>query len=87
VRVEEGANMKTYTCPVCGYDGLPLPPEDWSICPCCSCEFGYSDNSWTHEELREEWVANGMQWHHLDVPKPENWLPTEQLKNVIKAQI
>lgn len=43
--------MKTYTCPICGYDGLDEPPygmdsntASYDICPCCCFEYGYSED-------------------------------------------
>lgn len=43
--------MKTYTCPICGYDGLDeLPYEkdtyapSYEICSCCRFEYGYSED-------------------------------------------
>ncbi|MCR6105792.1 hypothetical protein HXA34_05745 [Salipaludibacillus agaradhaerens] len=43
--------MKTYICPICGYDGLDAPPYEihshsasYDICPCCYFEYGYSED-------------------------------------------
>lgn len=43
--------MKTYNCPICGYDGLDEPPYElasnassYDICPCCNFEYGYSED-------------------------------------------
>ncbi|NPC90765.1 hypothetical protein HOO54_05030 [Bacillus sp. WMMC1349] len=42
--------MRSYTCPVCGFNGLDEPPYDeynigsYDICPCCNFEFGYSED-------------------------------------------
>ena len=32
-----------FQCPVCGYDQLPGPPANFSICSCCGTEFGNDD--------------------------------------------
>jgi hypothetical protein len=38
----------TYSCPVCGLDGLQEPGDaefaSFEICPCCGTEFGYDDD-------------------------------------------
>lgn len=42
--------MKTYICPVCGYDGLDEEPygknfnPSYNICECCGFEYGYSED-------------------------------------------
>ncbi|WP_243290957.1 hypothetical protein [Bacillus sp. FJAT-47783] len=42
--------MKTYICPVCGYDGLDEAPygknfnPSYDICVCCGFEYGYSED-------------------------------------------
>lgn len=68
-----------YTCTVCGFDELPHPPRDYTICFCCGTEFGYTDFNTSHEELRERWIANGMHWPGKSFPVPPNWNPYEQL--------
>jgi hypothetical protein len=73
-----------YTCPVCGYQKLRRPPEDYLICPSCGTEFGYTDFSRTWEELREEWKANGMQWYSPVIPKPFDFNPTLQLQELFE---
>jgi hypothetical protein len=78
-----------FECPVCGFDKLKRPPGDFSICPCCGTEFGYSDSGteplWAiHELLREEWINAGAQWHSRIVPHPANWNPWMQ---IIKAKL
>ena len=72
--------MNTYMCPVCGYDKLDYPPEDYNICPCCATEFGISDVNWTIVELRHDWVARGMKWWYEDELPSKEWNPYEQLK-------
>ena len=69
----------TYTCPVCGYAALKYPPKDYTICPSCGTEFGYTDFATTHEELRNQWIASGARWHNRRTPPPPNWDPFEQL--------
>ncbi len=71
-----------YTCPVCGYDELQHAPTDYSICPCCSTEFGSSDFGWSHGELRREWIQEGAKWSEDFLPEPPFWSPIEQLRNV-----
>ena len=68
-----------YTCPVCGYGELRYPPSDYSICPSCGTEFGYSDFATSHDELRSIWIAAGMHWHSGAVPRPPAWNPLAQL--------
>jgi len=68
-----------YTFPVCGYNELLHPPDDYMICPCCGTEFGYTDFNATHEELRERWIKSGMSWHSESFPEPPNWDPYGQL--------
>ena len=72
----------TYTCPVCGYNKLHHPPEDWLICPCCLTEFGYSDVNWGVEELRREWIASGAEWGSKATPQPIGYNPESQLRNI-----
>jgi len=70
----------TFTCPVCGYDRMPFPPEDHHICSCCGTEFGYEDIRRTHEELREEWLSRGAPWFSNAVRPPHGWDPIQQLQ-------
>jgi hypothetical protein len=65
------------TCPVCLYGSLPYPPRDYHICPCCGTEFGNDDARFTHEQLREAWIAGGARWF-FGRP-PEHWNPWVQL--------
>jgi hypothetical protein len=78
-----------HTCPVCGYDRLKRPPEDFLICPCCGTEFGYSDAGpkgakFMHQLLREEWIRGGLRWHSITTVQPYLWNPSDQL---IRAQM
>jgi hypothetical protein len=66
-----------FRCPVCGYPSLPYPPNGYHICPCCSTEFGNDDVYYTHEQLREMWIAGGADWF-FGRP-PEHWNPWTQL--------
>lgn len=66
-----------YRCPVCGFAALPYRPSDYHICPCCSTEFGSDDADYTHEQLREMWVAGGATWFFGQ--QPEHWNPWTQL--------
>lgn len=69
-----------YTCPVCGYEKLEHPPQDFNICPCCYTEFGYEDHIVSPVELRKEWIRNGMRWEGANVMSvPLGWNPVEQL--------
>ena len=69
----------TYICPVCGYDELTQPPENFSICECCGTEFGNDDFDRSHAELRREWISNDMPWFSRSVPAPKNWSSLRQL--------
>jgi|HubBroStandDraft_1064217.scaffolds.fasta_scaffold816142_2 hypothetical protein len=62
-----------YSCPVCGFDQMPFPPEDHSICSCCGTEFGYHDRNRSHSELREAWVAKGTPWFSAALKPPVGW--------------
>ena len=65
--------MNNYTCPVCGNGHMLHPATDYNICPCCRTEFGVSDYSWTHEELRQDWIENGAKWMGKYVSEPPGW--------------
>lgn len=68
-----------YLCPVCGCGELPHAPKDYMICPCCGTEFGYTDFTASHEELRDAWLASGAKWHSRRIHPPEDWSPLRQL--------
>src|SRR5258708_1117129 len=74
--------MPTYTCPVCGYDRLEEPPEDWSICPSCLTMFGYSDYHRDVSILREAWITSGAMWGSKYIQRPPFWDPVKQLRNI-----
>lgn len=61
-----------YTCPVCDYPDLETDPIErfFNICPQCGTEFGYSDFSKSHAELRAEWIAGGRKWWSESKPDP-----------------
>lgn len=75
-----------FQCPVCGYDRLRRPPEDYLICACCGTEFGYDDFADTHEgrqhrwdQLRQRWIDRGMRWFSPVTQPPPGWDAEEQL--------
>ena len=67
----------TYTCPVCFYDQLAEPPENYSICVCCGTEFGNDDETHSHAELREAWIRSGSKWFFGQ--PPAGWNAAQQL--------
>lgn len=67
-----------YQCPVCFYDGLPYPPQDYHICLCCGTEFGNDDGDFSHAQLREMWIASGAEWFFRN--PPSGWNPWVQLQ-------
>ncbi len=79
--------MKQYTCPVCGYGELAEPPYDYTICPSCGTEFGYTDSTRTHQELRQQWIASGRHWHSRVTPRPINWDADKQLERVLNPVV
>jgi len=72
--------MVTYTCPVCGYDGLEYPPAEFMICPSCGTEFGNDDFELSYAELRQRWINNGMRWWSDARAAPKGWNPFRQLQ-------
>lgn len=60
---------------------MTRPPTDYLICPSCGTEFGYDDFATTHEELRNEWIANGSHWFSQATLPPPNWNSITQLSN------
>jgi hypothetical protein len=72
----------TYTCPVCAFNALELPPENFTICPCCGTEFGYNDATRTYRELRNNWLRLGGQWFDMEDEhflRLQHWSAWEQL--------
>lgn len=79
--------MRTYTCPICGYDGLsesPGPdPKHWGsheICPCCQWQFGYNNPNQI-SQYRASWVEAGAQWFQAE-KRPFGWSLSSQLANI-----
>jgi hypothetical protein len=77
----DGVLVMPFTCPVCAYPSLQSPPENFSICPSCGTEFGFDDAGKSHEELRRQWITDGLQWFNDLVPRPLNWDAWKQLAN------
>jgi hypothetical protein len=77
MREKEVSGM--HTCPVCWFANLPYPATDYNICPCCGTEFGNDDDVSTWDELREIWIAKGMQWFFGH--PPYGWSAEAQLLN------
>lgn len=75
-----------YVCPVCAYPEMEEPDVDefgcstFYICPCCGTEFGYTDSTLSHEELRRGWIESGAQWFSKVTLPPANWSATDQLR-------
>jgi hypothetical protein len=70
-----------HTCPVCGYQGLEGPPQDFLICPSCGVEFGYHDANRSAAELRRDWIAQGASWHSTVEQPPRGWNAVRQLSD------
>ena len=68
-----------HTCPVCGFNELPQPAEDFAICPSCGTEFGYHDSRASFDELRREWMGRGVPWSSPVLEPPMGWEPFIQL--------
>lgn len=80
-------------CPACGFTLNFAPLDDnappYEICPCCGIQFDYTDaaddlegRKKLHEEYREWWISQGMQWWSKGRVAPPNWDPKEQLKRI-----
>lgn len=67
-----------FTCPVCYYDNMPDPPEDYNICPSCGTEFENDDAVASHAELRNRWITGGARWFFRQ--PPVGWNAWEQLQ-------
>lgn len=72
-----------FICPVCGYDRLPGPAEDYLICPSCGTEFGNDDFEYSHDELRSRWLDDGARWWSKTTPAPPAWDPIGQVMRVM----
>jgi hypothetical protein len=66
-----------FLCPVCYYNQMPDPPQDYNICPCCGTEFGYDDEFKSFGQLRSDWIAAGMRWFFRQ--PPSFWNPALQI--------
>jgi hypothetical protein len=66
-----------HRCPVCFFDHLSYPPEDYHICPCCGTEFENDDAEFTYEELRHQWILGGALWFYEQ--PPAGWNAWKQL--------
>jgi hypothetical protein len=58
-----------FTCPVCGFRDVGLPPfgdgqDKWyqEICPSCGTQFGLDDCNLSHADLRRRWIEGGTRW-------------------------
>jgi len=71
--------MNLFSCPVCGFDQMPDPPQDYTICSCCGTEFGLDDVGESHASLRSKWIAKGAPWFSDELEPPNLWNPFEQL--------
>jgi hypothetical protein len=75
--------MTTFTCPVCGFTGMEIPPENHAICPCCGTHFAYDDVMHSYRELRNRWLKAGGHWFNIEVPHAFNdqrdWSAWKQL--------
>src|SRR5271166_2962949 len=69
----------SFRCPVCFFDQLPYPPEDYHICPCCGTEFGNDDLEFSYDELRYRWILGGARWFYEQPPL--GWSAAAQLAN------
>ncbi|MGI8849196.1 MAG: hypothetical protein ACR2HT_03400 [Pyrinomonadaceae bacterium] len=75
--------MSYHLCPVCGYKKMTHPPNDYYICPCCGTEFEADDFEVSHSRLRQKWQDNKMQWFSRRTPKPYDYNPELQLRNLL----
>lgn len=82
-----GPDPKDRTCPVCGYPSLFEPPHtpgggaSYEICPSCGFQFGVSadDEGISFETWRGRWLADGMAWSSVSIPRPSDWDAAAQL--------
>ena len=71
-----------YICPVCGYSGMPYPPQDDNICSCCGTHFGYHDLRLSFDELRDRWIQRDSPWFSSAVQRPPGWDAKQQLNKL-----
>lgn len=79
----------SFVCPVCRFPDLYEQPvyEDGGVsdemCPSCGFQFGYDGNSESSfEEWRLDWISRGMPWSSRGIPRPSDWNPEAQLRNL-----
>ena len=77
-------------CHICGYRLEHVcrtdehTPPDFSICPCCGCEFGYEDATRTAvERYRNDWTRKGCPWFD-ESQRPADWDREAQLSRVVR---
>lgn len=75
-------SQPTYLCPVCGYDGLDLPPDNHTICPSCGTQFGLDTLLHSVDELRLRWLALGARWWSESDVAPPGWDGRRQVQRV-----
>lgn len=76
-----------FTCPVCGYRELSEEPRpsggggSYEICPSCAFQFGFTDEAEgiSDAHWRAQWLAQGMPWRAVGIPRPARWDPGAQL--------
>jgi len=76
----------SYQCPVCGFDQMPYPPEDHTICSCCGTEFGYHDLVLSHLDLQKRWILDGKHWFSTALLPPDGWNADLQLVRLQEAR-
>lgn len=77
--------MSHHECPVCFFQEMPYPANDFNICPCCGTHFELDDAAPTwietlnrRRDLGSQWLANGAQfWSNRGAPP--NWNPNRQI--------
>lgn len=82
--------MPTFTCLVCGFDGLTEEPRpssgggSFEICPSCGFQFGVTDDDLgiMFEAWRQKWIDGGMVWDRRRSEPPPGWDPVAQLARV-----
>ena len=84
----------TYTCLVCGWEGLENKPEfpfySYEICACCGSEYGIDIQDYNDiQKVRNEWLDEGADWFddEEDVKpiKPINWNVQVAKQQILKA--
>src|ERR1051325_6379002 len=69
----------TYKCPVCGFDRMTKPAQNYHICPSCGTEFEADDFLTPRPALRAQWIDKGMPGSGRSTVKPRDWSPYHQL--------